>query len=175
MSMIGVTLLNQTVVVQDIIEPGSILNNLQKEISSFLQRGSNDGMDISLCSVNTKKMSLSFASAMMRLVMVRNNSATEIRGDRSPISHNTNCDLRFTNHTIDLVKGDTFYIFSDGYCDQFGGKKQKKFMYKRLEKLLLEIHQKDMREQKNILENTHREWRGNLEQVDDILVIGFRV
>ena len=175
MSMIGITLLNQTVGIQGIHQPGKILNNLQKEIFTFLQSGSGDGMDIALCSVNTKKMTLFLASAMMRLVMIRNNAAKEIKGDRFSISRNTPADACFTNHTIDLVKGDAFYIFSDGYCDQFGGKKQKKIMYKRFEKLLLDIHQKEMKEQKTTLENAHKEWKGNIEQVDDILVIGFRV
>ena len=173
-SMIGVTLLKQTVDIQKIHQPDKILSNLQKEITSFLHRGSNDGMDIALCSVNLEKMTLSFAGAMLRIIMIRDGVAKEFKGDREPISRNTPADTVFTNHVIPLMKGDAIYMFTDGYYDQFGGEKQKKFMYKNLEKLLLSIYDLDMKEQKSIIENTHKEWRGELEQVDDILLIGFK-
>ena len=174
-SMIGVTLLKQTVDIQKIYQPDKILGNLQKEITSFLHRGSNDGMDIALCSVNMNDLILSFAGAMLRIVMIRNGVVQEIKGDRFPISRNTPADAFFTNQIIHLQKKDVVYMFTDGYHDQFGGEKQKKFMYKNLEKLLLSIHHLGMKEQKSILEKTHKEWRGELEQVDDILVIGFKI
>lgn len=174
-SMIGVTLLKQTVDIQGIHQPDKILSNLQKEITSFLHRGSNDGMDIALCSVNLEKMSLSFAGAMLRIIMIRDGVAKEIKGDRFPISRNTSAETSFTNHTFSLKKGDAVYMFTDGYYDQFGGQHQKKFMYKRLETLLVDIHLLDTLEQKRIIDNKHKEWKGNLDQVDDILVIGFKV
>ncbi len=173
-SMISVSLLKQTVDIQGIHQPDKILANLQKEITSFLHRGSNDGMDIALCSVNLNKMTLSFAGAMLRIIMIRDGVAKEIKGDRFPISRNTAMNTIFTNHTISLKKGDAFYMFTDGYYDQFGGTKHKKFMYKNLEKLFLSIYDLDMQEQKSIIENTHKNWKGELEQVDDILVIGFK-
>ncbi|MCC6600929.1 MAG: SpoIIE family protein phosphatase [Crocinitomicaceae bacterium] len=173
-SMIGITLLKQTIDHQHIVEPGEILSNMQKEIYSFLQRGSSDGMEISLCSVNLEKKRISYAGAMMKLIMVRNGILTEIKGDRHSISRNTSYEAAFTNHTINFEAGDTFYIFTDGYCDQFGGEKQKKFMFKRFEKLLTEINPLTMRQQKSTLEQTYKGWKGELEQVDDILIIGFK-
>jgi serine phosphatase RsbU (regulator of sigma subunit) len=173
-SMIGITLLKQTIDHQHIVQPGEVLSNMQKEIYSFLQRGSSDGMDISLCSVNQEKKILSYAGAMMRLVMIRDGKATEIKGDRASISRNISFEASFVNHTIDYKTGDTFYIFTDGYCDQFGGEKKKKFMYRQFEKLLTDNQHLTMREQKSLLEFTHKNWRKDLEQVDDILVIGFK-
>jgi len=175
MSMIGITLLNQTVNLQGIRKPDKILSNLQKEIYTYLQRGSNDGMDIAICNVNRKKMTLSFAGAMTRIIMIRDNIANEIKGDRFSVSCNSPLKSSYTDHTVELRKGDVFYLFTDGYADQFGGTKQKKFMYKRMEALLVEIHQKDVLEQKKILDSTLNEWKGRLEQIDDILVIGFRI
>ncbi|MFI5164704.1 MAG: PP2C family protein-serine/threonine phosphatase, partial [Bacteroidia bacterium] len=174
-SMIGITLLKQTIDHQHIVQPGEILSNMQKEIYSFLQRGSSDGMDISLCSVNHEKKILSYAGAMMRLLMVRDGAITEIKGDRVSISRNASFDAAFTNHTIEFKKGDLFYLFTDGYCDQFGGEKKRKFMFKRFKELLTDIQHLSIGEQKSILESTHKEWRGELEQVDDILVIGFKL
>jgi serine phosphatase RsbU (regulator of sigma subunit) len=173
-SMIGITLLKQTIDHQNIIQPGAILSNMQKEIYSFLQRGSSDGMDISLCSVNYEKKVLSYAGAMMRLIMIRDGKVTEIKGNRSSISRNISFEAVFENHTIEFKNGDAFYIFTDGYCDQFGGGKGKKYMFRRFQTLLSEIHHLPMKDQKSILGSTHRNWRGELEQVDDILVIGFK-
>ncbi|TAL61665.1 MAG: hypothetical protein EPN85_04200 [Bacteroidetes bacterium] len=173
-SMIGITLLKQTIDHQHIVQPGEILSNMQKEIYSFLQRGSSDGMEISLCSVNHEKKILSYAGAMMKLIMVRDGKLTEIKGDRSSISRNTSFEVAFTNHTIKFESGDSFYIFTDGYCDQFGGEKKKKFMFKRFEKLLTDIHHLTMREQKSMLDSTYKNWKGDLEQVDDVLIIGFK-
>ena len=84
-------------------------------------------------------------------------------------------NYKFSNHQIDLKKGNTLYMFSDGYQDQFGGKKGKKFMIKRFKELLLSIQDKDMQEQKEIIHKTITDWKGDLPQVDDICVIGIRV
>ncbi len=175
LSMIGLTLLKQTVELQHKKLPGDILSNMQKEIFSFLQRGSSDGMDISLCSIDFEKNVLSFAGAMMRMLMVRDGVITEIRGDRHSISRNTSFDATFSTHHIPYKKGDAFYIFTDGYIDQFGGEKNKKFMFRRFEKMLLDLHHLPMWEQKSKIESIHKSWRGDQEQVDDILVIGFKL
>jgi len=174
-SMIGITLLKQTIDHQHIVQPGDVLANMQKEIYSFLQRGSSDGMDIGLCAVNQEKKILSYAGAMIRLMMVRDGKVTETKGNRSSISRNISFDAAFTNHTIEYQPGDAFYIFTDGYCDQFGGEKKKKYMFRKFETLLSEIHHLPMKEQKSILASTHKDWKGDLEQVDDILVIGFKL
>ncbi|HIN38703.1 MAG TPA: serine/threonine protein phosphatase, partial [Flavobacteriales bacterium] len=98
----------------------------------------------------------------------------ELKPDRQPVGFHTGAQKPFTHHELKLEKGDTVYIFSDGYPDQFGGKKDKKFMMKNFKKLLLSIQDKNMNEQKTILEETMAEWKGDTEQVDDILVMGVR-
>jgi len=98
----------------------------------------------------------------------------EIKPDKQPIGKHFK-NLSFTSHSIELKKRDTIYIFSDGYADQFGGPKGKKFMYKPFKKLLLSIQDKNMNEQKKILEQRFNDWKGELEQVDDICVIGVRI
>jgi serine phosphatase RsbU (regulator of sigma subunit) len=100
----------------------------------------------------------------------------EVNGDKFPIGAFVGEELQlFTNHEWELQKGDVIYIFTDGFADQFGGPRGKKFKYKQFQELLLENHKKSMQEQKSILERTNAEWQGNLEQVDDILIIGIRV
>ena len=98
----------------------------------------------------------------------------ETKADKQPIGVFDN-RKKFTNHSFDLMKGDTIYIFTDGFADQFGGPKGKKLKYKRLQEILLENYKKSMSEQKEILESIFEEWKGNLEQVDDVCVLGIRV
>ena len=133
-----------------------------------------DGMDIAFCKLNYKTLELQFAGAHNPFYLIRDNELIETKGDKLIIG-----DQRFgddyTNHTIQLRKGDCFYIFSDGFADQLGGAKRKKFYYKRFMDLLLEIHQNSMQSQKEHLDKVILEWIGDGEQIDDILVIGARV
>jgi len=99
----------------------------------------------------------------------------EIKADKQAIGADTAKTKIFTNHKIKLEKGDAIYLFTDGYADQFGGEKGKKFKYSKFKELLIENHEKTAREQKNILDNHFEKWKGDLEQVDDILVIGIKV
>ncbi|RLC37414.1 hypothetical protein DRH27_03890 [Candidatus Falkowbacteria bacterium] len=132
-----------------------------------------DGMDISLISIKKENMSLDFAGAFNPLYLIRNGELQIFKGDKFPIGGFVGEKLEnFTNHNIKLMKGDSVYIFSDGYPDQFGGEKGKKFKYRQFQELLLSIQDKSMMEQKEILDKTIADWMGNLEQVDDILVIG---
>ncbi|MFP4060062.1 MAG: tetratricopeptide repeat protein [Bacteroidales bacterium] len=180
MSMLGVAFLNEIVSKGHDISAAMILNELRKYIvQSLHQEGkegeAKDGMDIALCIVDKENMKLQFAGAFNPLIKVRNNEIIEIRGDRMPIGIHINMKDDFTNHEIDIQKNDAFYIYSDGYVDQFGGDKGKKFMSKRFKQLLIEINKFSMQEQKQILENRLKEWMGQYEQVDDIIVIGARV
>jgi serine phosphatase RsbU (regulator of sigma subunit) len=135
-----------------------------------------DGMDISLASLTPSEggMKLNWSGAYNSLWYVNNQELREITPDKQPIGK-TDKPKPFTLHTFNLNKGDCIYLFTDGYADQFGGEKGKKFKYKQLQQLLLDNSKLSMEEQKKALEKTFESWKGDLEQVDDILVIGIRV
>jgi serine phosphatase RsbU (regulator of sigma subunit) len=132
-------------------------------------------MDIALCAFDRQKGLLEFAGAFNPLWLIRNNELIEIKADKFPIGNSKAGDKKsFTNHEIPLQKGDTIYIFSDGYCDQFGGPAGKKFKASALKQLLIQSQHLSMHEQRELLNKTIESWRGMHEQVDDILVIGTR-
>jgi serine phosphatase RsbU (regulator of sigma subunit) len=131
-----------------------------------------DGMDVALCSLVGKK--LEYAGAHNPLWIIRNNEILEFKADKQPVG-NFEMAKPFNNQSIDLEAGDVIYLFSDGYVDQFGGVRGKKFKPKQLRELFLSIHQNPLEEQATILEETIINWRGDIEQVDDICVIGIRV
>jgi serine phosphatase RsbU (regulator of sigma subunit)/HAMP domain-containing protein len=179
MSIVGYNALNNALSKCD--TPAQILDYLNKEISQTLHRNSasgttKDGMDLSLCSFNPKTLELEYAGAFNPLYILRNNEVEQIKADKFPIgSYFDGQPQSYTNHTIQLQKGDYVYIFSDGYADQFGGPKGKKYMYKQFRDYLLELVGKKIDTQKNFLNNNIEHWKGSLEQVDDILVIGLHI
>jgi len=180
MSMLGVSFLNEIVNRHEVISAGAILTQLRSDVKKTLgQEGkegeAKDGMDIALCIVDLEKMKMQYAGAYNPLYLYRNNELIEVKADRMPIGIYIKEKESFTNNEIDLQKDDVFYIFSDGFQDQFGGEDGSKFKTKNFKKLLLEIHQKPMDEQRKILDTTVDEWRGKWEQVDDIIVLGVRV
>ena len=178
MSMLGVSLLNQVVNEKEISTPAEILNGLHHAVVASLkqrQNDSNEGMDIALCNFNFSKNEMQFAGANRPLWICRNNEMEIIKPDKIPIGglqveHNGT----FTNHVIPFNKGDSFYIFTDGFADQFGGENGKKLMTKNSKELLVSVQNKNMDEQKILLKNHFDKWKGNLEQVDDVLVIGIK-
>jgi len=178
MSVIGSDSLNQVVRRNKIKKPSEILNNLHLEIRRALKQensetGSRDGMDISLSTINLTKKTIQYAGAYNPLYHLRNGELNEIKADRYPIGGYQQEEKRaFTNHEIEIKEGDSIYLFSDGYVDQFGGQKGKKFKAKKFKKLILDNHHKKMSEQSTIFENNFISWRSELEQVDDVLVIG---
>ncbi len=180
MSMLGVSLLNEIVNKHPVTKANDILTELREEVKRTLkQRGAEgetkDGMDIALAMVDLKNMKLQFAGAYNPLYLFRDGELIQYKADRMPIGIYVKEKPEFTNHIIDLKKGDTFYVFSDGYQDQFGGEKGEKFKTKRMKKLLADIQPKPMEEQKAILERTIDDWKGDREQLDDIILIGVRV
>lgn len=182
MSMIGHSQLNSIAHHLQTSNPGEILYQLDKAVSKAFkettsdQPESKDGMDISFCNINLEKMELKFSGAYRPLIKISNDELTEIKGDRFPIGGGQSYIKEpFTTHTLKLKKGDTFYMFSDGFADQFGGPKGKKFMTKRFKKLLLDISHYSTDEQIITLDKTLNEWKGSIEQVDDILIIGFTI
>lgn len=192
-SMLGISMLNEIIGQESTTSPDIILNELRKNIIRSLKQSqdgeSKDGMDIAIVTIDKENKRLDFAGAMNPLFIIReadqesitDNSMEEgefrlyeIRGDKMPAAIHIKMDP-FKKTRIDIRPGDKFYIFSDGYEDQFGGPDHRKFMRKNLKKLLLQIHHLTMDEQKQFLEKTIEDWKSGLFQVDDILIIGFSI
>ena len=183
MSMLGISLLKEIVVNEYMTQPDVILRRLRKGVIRALNQSNDsakqkDGMDLSLCSINKLTFELQWSGAFNPLILVKDGEMIEIKADRMPISIFEKMD-RFTLHEMKLKKGDIIYLFSDGYTDQFGGPKSKKFMTKKLKELLLEMAVKPMQEQQKILEKTILDWMNGydleLEQIDDITVMGIKI
>jgi serine phosphatase RsbU (regulator of sigma subunit) len=181
MSLVGNNMLNQIVESDDLLNAGQVLEALNKLANKTINQNSEDtavrdGMDMTLCIIDFKNNVVEMAGANNSLYMFRDSEFTEYKADKLPIGYvEEGVGKSFTNKRIEIKSGDTFYMFSDGYADQFGGPKGKKFMVGQFRTFLHSVHLKPMQEQVKILDQTIEHWRGNLEQVDDILVIGFRV
>jgi ligand-binding sensor domain-containing protein/serine phosphatase RsbU (regulator of sigma subunit) len=186
MSIIGNSLINEIVGEQHVYQPAEILNNLHIGVKTALNHNKGeferrDGMDIALCAFNKENMILEYAGANRALWIYRKGTTDKaeiIKPDKNPIGgieHDFEVKRQFTNHTIQLQKGDCVYVFSDGYADQFGGEKGKKFMVANLQRTFSEITHKSMEEQYEHLRKVFTDWRGAYEQIDDVLVIGVRV
>lgn len=180
MSMVGNSLLNELVNEKGYTRPGTVLNMLREGVIAALhQRGtegeSKDGMDIALCAFDIKKGILEYAGANNPLWIVNaNGEVTEIKADKQPIGVGGAEEKSFANHEIALDKGSTYYIFSDGFADQFGGGEGKKMMKKHFRELLVKLNHLPIEERKDALANAFEEWRGTLDQLDDVLVIGVK-
>jgi len=184
MSMIGNDALNEIIKGKKTTTPAEILSKLHDSVRTALKQDTasktdaNDGMDIALCSLDLQTNVLEFAGGLRNLFITRSTSKSleEIKADKDSIGgEKSDVQKKFTNHTIQLDKGDAFYIFTDGYTDQFGGENGKKFMVRKMMNLLLSVQDKNMREQEIIFDRTIEEWKGGREQIDDILLIGVRV
>jgi serine phosphatase RsbU (regulator of sigma subunit) len=179
MSMLGVAFLNEIVNKDNITQPDMILNKLREMVIGALQQQgisgeARDGMDIAIITIDKQENKLEYAGAYNPLIMIRNGELTETAGDKMPIGIYENMHP-FRKHEIRLEKGDVFYMSSDGYEDQFGGPDGKKFKSKKLKQLLLEIHTYPMEKQKEILEKTFEDWKGDLPQVDDVVLAGLTI
>jgi len=188
LSMIGNELLNKIVIFKGITEPHKILNQLQMEMRNTLKQkenGNEDGMDIGICTLHLVppelqelfgRPRLEFSGAKNTLIYIQKDKMHIIKGDKVPIGgYLFQDDYNFTNHIIPLEEDTTFYMFSDGYADQFGGKERKKFMVGRFRDLLLEIYKLPLEQQKRRLEKELLDWMAGMHQIDDILVMGFRI
>jgi serine phosphatase RsbU (regulator of sigma subunit) len=155
-------------------EPGRILDKSREIIIQEFEKSETevqDGMDISLCSFSTKTYELQWAGANNPLLIIRNKEIIEIKPDKQPVGKFA-ASKEFTTHKFQLLKGDLLYVFTDGYSDQFGGPNKKKLKYKAFKQLLLDNHLSPMAVQKEKLDRAIELWKGPLEQVDDICLIG---
>jgi serine phosphatase RsbU (regulator of sigma subunit) len=181
MSMIGNALLNEIVNEKNITSPPAILQHLHTGIRLLLKQDqlhgeTRDGMDIALCRIDMRSRALEYAGAMRPLYIVSGGELKEIKADKYPIGGLQEAEERkFTGHALALSPGDMIYLSSDGFADQFGGDKGKKFMVKKFQQLLEEIYALPPGEQRARVKNVFEQWKGNLEQVDDVLVIGIRI
>ena len=191
MSIICNNILNQIVTQYENLFPGAILKLLSQEVIRRLHQKKKsiddsegektkiewdvkDGMDIALCSFNKSTFELVYSGAHNPLYMIRNGELLERKGEKLFIG-GTKPEDTFTDHNIELQKGDVIYLFSDGFADQRGGPNNKKFYYGPFQELLIQIHQKPMDEQKKTLDTTITDWMGSGEQIDDIIIFGIRI
>ena len=178
MSMIGITYLNQILGKNEHADTDVILNALRANVIEALKNEgevTKDGMDIALCKIDWKVGQVEFSGANNPLYIVRHKKLIETKGDKMPIGEHDREKDAFTKHVVNIQTGDMLYIFSDGFADQFGGEKGKKYLYKRFKVLLESISENDLNEQKELLIEAFEDWRANQEQVDDILVMGVRI
>lgn len=179
MSILGDSYLNQIVNLQGITKADSILSRLHGQIRRALRQSSTenkDGMDISICVINLEHNHVTFAGAKRPLLYIQNDTIFEVKGDKHSVGgFQTKAENSYTAHQIDFNIPTAFYIFSDGYVDQFGGKQGRKFMIKNFKTLLLEIHKEPMVKQRQILDQKFEDWKGNHKQIDDVIVVGFQV
>lgn len=179
MSLVGHNGLNQAIKERGVTEPAAVLKDLNriafeamhKDRDQFLVR---DGMDMALCSLDRERMLLDYAGANCPLYLVRNGELMQFDPNKVSVGGFELAGVEFQQHRLQLEKGDVLYVFSDGYPDQFGGERGKKFLYRRFRELLIDIHKLPMERQKAALFEKLNEWKGAHEQVDDILVIGMR-
>jgi serine phosphatase RsbU (regulator of sigma subunit) len=194
MSMLGVSYLREIIEKENITEPGKILDLLRENIIEALNQKGNydeqkDGMDMSLIAINHDTNTLQFSGANNSLYIINTDraewpqeavsfgeglSGIEIKPNKIPIAIYPKM-IKFETIEIKLQENDCLYLFSDGYADQFGGLKNKKFGYRRFREILVKNSNKPFGQQKNILENEFTKWRGNSEQIDDIVIIGLKL
>lgn len=179
MSLLNISKLNDAIN-QKITRPDLVLNEVKTGIIRALNpegssEESKDGMDAILCKLDTRNMKLQFAAANNSFCIIRNKTIINCKADKMPVGKSHDDSALFTFNEVNLEKGDMIYTFTDGYGDQFGGPDGKKFMHKQLRRILVEISELPVLKQRETINQRFEEWKGDLEQVDDVLVIGVRV
>ncbi len=174
-SIINYNLLNKAVLEKNLTDPAQILNQVNEWLTQALHQSYNaasmrDGMDVSICTINKKTKLMQFAGAFNSGYLVKDGTITEMPADKKPVGAFIEDDITaFTSKEYQLTGNETIYLFSDGYADQFGGPKGKKFKYKNLQKLILDSQTLTFDEQKEKAKETFLDWKGSYEQTDDVL------
>ena len=179
MTVIGNSILEQIVNEQDISSPGEILSRLDLKLMDMLRKSDGDqsqhGLDIAICKVDKGQGTVVFAGAKRPLYYFKNGELEELKGSKNAIGDSYLENKSFEEHEISASDGHSFYLFSDGYADQFGGPKNKKFMSKNFKQLLVQIHELNMSDQEKKIESEMNSWINGEEQTDDMLILGFRI
>ncbi len=180
MSILGISCLKEVISSDCTNKPNRILNRLREKVMEALSQTGDfneakDGMDLSMCILNHDRSELQYSGANNPLYIIRGGELLETKPDKMPVGVNAIDEESFSNHLIRIMKNDRIYMFSDGFPDQFGGLRGKKFKYGPFKNLLLDIHLRNMQDQRDILRETVTNWMGDNEQIDDILVIGFAI
>lgn len=180
MSMLNISCLNEAIEGQRLTHPKDILNYTRNKIIKHLSNdgsedGGKDGMDCSLINFDLTNNKLIYSAANNPIWVVRNKELIELKPDKMPVGKHDRDNQSFNEQLFDLQKDDLIYTLTDGMPDQFGGPKGKKFMYKQLKELLIDISQLPMLQQKERLQSEFMNWKSDMEQVDDVLVIGIKI
>ncbi|MDO8998802.1 MAG: SpoIIE family protein phosphatase [Bacteroidota bacterium] len=176
MCLLNIGFLNEGIKEKNIEQPNEIFNHVRKKlIADISKEGQQDGMDGILLKIETKnnKTEVEYSGANNSPILIRNKELITLPRDKMPVGKGEKTNS-FNHYTIDIQIGDTLYLYTDGFADQFGGPKGKKFKYKALNELLLNNHQKTTAEQNKLFDSTFENWKGNLEQVDDVCLIGIK-
>ena len=178
LTMLGASFLNEINSVNQLLSPAKILNKLRVKVVAELSSDgkTKDGMDISLLRLNLKNNKAEWAGANNPIYIIKQNASEVeiIKGDREPIGF-TDKFTDFTNHELQLASGDGVFLFTDGFADQFGGDKNRKFGYKNFRELLVKINGKNVDDQKKELISSFSSWKGGGDQIDDVCVIGLKI
>lgn len=180
MSILGISFLNEIMQSGINLNANRILNRMREKIMQALHqtgssRDAQDSIDIGLCIIDFARGILQFSGANRPLIMIRKGELTEFKPDKMTLGVAPLKEASFTNNCMDIIRGDAFYLFSDGFADQFGEISDKKFKYKHFKRIIHSVEQFPMAQQKQHLENAFIEWKGKAQQVDDVLVIGFQL
>jgi serine phosphatase RsbU (regulator of sigma subunit) len=180
MSMLGFAFMNEIVNKEKNLVPNVILNQLREYVKESLhqtgkENETKDGMDIALCIIDKKNNTLQFSGAYNSLLLFRGSEIITLKADRMPIGIHLSEKMSFTNHEMEIKPGDSIYIFTDGFIDQFGGKDGRRFKINAFKELLMSIQKFNMNDQKKAIERKYFEWKGNFDQIDDILIVGVRL
>ena len=178
--MIGLNLLNQIVNDQKVNTPAKVLTLLDEKIYSSLNKNSqtehsSDGMDISLCAINLSDNTMQFSGANRPILIFRNGELIEYKPNKFPIGGLYTNEKEFTDTDIQLQENDTIYFFTDGFIDQFGGKKGKKLKYSAFKEILKEVSDFKLEKQHQLINDKFEFWKGDLEQLDDVCVMGVKI
>ncbi|MFN7913391.1 MAG: SpoIIE family protein phosphatase [Bacteroidota bacterium] len=180
MSLLNINYLHEAINEKQILEPANILNYVRTRLINSLaedgsEEGGKDGMDCSLLCFNFERMELQYACAYNSILLIRDNQLLELECDRMPVGKGPKGEISFRNYSIEIKPNDLLFALTDGYADQFGGATGKKLKYKNLKNYILKNSQLSLIDQKIQLENSFNEWRGNIEQIDDVCIFGIKI